>query len=80
MIDDLEPSDLLDAVAVCEFFGGSDHPIDLSTLYRGIQKGIYPKPIKVAGIAVRWLRPELRAARAAMIAARDKTLKTVVEE
>jgi predicted DNA-binding transcriptional regulator AlpA len=68
---ELETSDLLDAEATCRFFGGDANPIDRSTLYRGIQKGIYPKPVKIAAQAVRWLAPELRAARERMIAARN---------
>jgi predicted DNA-binding transcriptional regulator AlpA len=66
-----EPSDLLDADATCKFIGGDGSPINHSTLYRGVAAGRYPKPIKVGASAVRWLRPELRAAHAAAIAARE---------
>lgn len=70
-IDKLDPRDLLDVKATCIFFGGEDRPITRATLYRGMNEGRYPKPIKVAAKAVRWLAPECRAARAAMITARD---------
>jgi predicted DNA-binding transcriptional regulator AlpA len=38
--------ELLDRVEVCRFFGGS-RPINAATLYRGIRKGRYPKPVHV---------------------------------
>jgi predicted DNA-binding transcriptional regulator AlpA len=70
-LNQLSSADLLDVKATCKFFGGESRPITRGTLYRGIAEGRYPKPIKVAAKAVRWLAPECRAARAAMIAARD---------
>jgi predicted DNA-binding transcriptional regulator AlpA len=73
MGEDLKPHELLAIDEVCAFFGGADHPLDPSTLYRGIAAGRYPRPIKVAAVAVRWLLPELIAARQAMIEARDKS-------
>ena len=36
----------LDVRAACEFIGGS-RPINPATLYRGIQRGDFPRPIKV---------------------------------
>jgi predicted DNA-binding transcriptional regulator AlpA len=41
-------SRLLDRREVCRYFGGN-RPINASTLYRGIRKGTYPKPLKVGG-------------------------------
>jgi hypothetical protein len=38
--------ELLDRAETCVFFGGTK-PIDPSTLYRGIRKGLYPKPVKI---------------------------------
>jgi predicted DNA-binding transcriptional regulator AlpA len=49
-------SHLLDKGEVCRYFGGTK-PINPSTLYRNIRKGIYPKPLKVGGLS-RWLRTE----------------------
>jgi predicted DNA-binding transcriptional regulator AlpA len=54
-------SDLLDRDAVCAFFGGTK-PLNAATLYRGIRKGRYPKPVKVGPGSSRWLRSECEAA------------------
>jgi predicted DNA-binding transcriptional regulator AlpA len=53
-------SELLDRDATCRFFGGSK-PLNAATLYRGIRKGRYPKPIKVGPGSSRWLRTECEA-------------------
>jgi predicted DNA-binding transcriptional regulator AlpA len=60
-----------DRPAVLKFFGGS-RPLHVSTLYRGLRDGTYPKPVRVSGSAVRWLRSECEAAAQRMIAARDE--------
>jgi predicted DNA-binding transcriptional regulator AlpA len=70
-VENISPSDLLDVGATCKFIGGDETPIDRSTLYRGVSSGLYPKPIKITQSAVRWLRPELHAMRAAAMAARE---------
>jgi len=54
-------SDLLDRDATCRFFGGT-RPINPATLYRGVRKGRYPKPVKVGPGSSRWLRAECQAA------------------
>jgi predicted DNA-binding transcriptional regulator AlpA len=59
--------DLLDRHAVCRLLGGS-RPINAATLYRNIARGLFPKPIKVAGSS-RWLRTEIEAALASMVEA-----------
>ena len=53
--------ELLDRDAVCVFFGGT-RPLNPATLYRGILKGRYPKPVKVGPGSSRWLRAECEAA------------------
>jgi predicted DNA-binding transcriptional regulator AlpA len=53
--------DLLDRREVCRFFGGT-RPLNSATLYRGIRKGRYPKPVKVGPGSSRWLRSECEAA------------------
>jgi len=63
-------SELLDRDAVCRFFGGSK-PINPATLYRGVRKGRYPKPIKVGPGSSRWLRAECEAALQAMAEVRS---------
>lgn len=54
--DDLVPSDV-----ACRLIGGRLSPIDPSTLYRGVQAGRYPKPLKVGPSTNRWSVGELRA-------------------
>jgi predicted DNA-binding transcriptional regulator AlpA len=50
---------LLDKAEVCRLFGGT-RPLNPSTLYRGIRKGLFPRPIHVGGSS-RWLRSECEA-------------------
>jgi len=50
-------ADLLDRREVCRFFGGS-RPLNPATLYRGIRKGRFPKPLKIGPGTSRWLRSE----------------------
>ena len=40
----------------CRFFGGI-HP---ASLYRGIRRGVFPRPLKIGGSS-RWLRSECEA-------------------
>jgi predicted DNA-binding transcriptional regulator AlpA len=60
---------LLDKGEVCRYFGGSK-PINPSTLYRNIRKGIYPKAVKIGGLS-RWLRTECEAVLRAMVEVRS---------
>jgi predicted DNA-binding transcriptional regulator AlpA len=60
--------ELFDRRAACAFFGGTK-PINIATLYRGIRRGRYPKPIKVGGSS-RWLRSECEAALRIMVEGR----------
>jgi predicted DNA-binding transcriptional regulator AlpA len=53
---------------VLAYFGG-EKPINISTLYRGIGTGRYPKPINVGG--ARWIADECEAALDRIIAKRD---------
>jgi predicted DNA-binding transcriptional regulator AlpA len=62
-------AELLDRDAACRFFGGT-RPINSGTLYRGIRKGRYPKPVKVGPGSSRWLREECEAALQAMVQGR----------
>jgi predicted DNA-binding transcriptional regulator AlpA len=62
-----EPDDeLWDAPKVQEYFGGSK-PIHISTLYRGVNSGLYPRPMNVSPNVVRWIPRECRAARKRML-------------
>ena len=62
------PPRLWDCATTCAFFGG----IDVSTLYRGVHSGRYPRPVNVSDNVVRWLADECEAALQRMIAARDE--------
>jgi len=64
----VQKPDLMTMMEVRVFFGGT-RLIDTSTLYRGMNSGRYPRPIRVGD--VRWIRSECEDALAAMIAARD---------
>lgn len=66
------PSDLtlLDRDEVCRFFGGPTKPINAATLYRGINAGKYPQPVK-DGTRSRWLKSECEAVLRRLIAQRD---------
>ena len=66
--------ELWDRQTVLDFFGGTK-PLHISTLYRGLASGIYPKPINTSGNTVRWLASECRATLQRMIAARDEPHK-----
>jgi predicted DNA-binding transcriptional regulator AlpA len=58
--------DLLNVNAVCRLFGGSERPIDKSTLWRGIKVGRYPKPIRISAQVRPWSRQDCEAALEAM--------------
>jgi predicted DNA-binding transcriptional regulator AlpA len=66
----MERDELLDRRAACAFFGGV-RPIHFATLYRGIDAGRYPKPVRVSPNTSRWLRSECEIALRALISARD---------
>ena len=63
---------LIDIKAVCRKLGGVDSPVHAATVYRAINAGKLPKPVKIAGgNASRWLEGEIDAAIEARIAERD---------
>jgi predicted DNA-binding transcriptional regulator AlpA len=49
-------TELLDRRAVCALLGGTK-PLNPTTLYRNIRKGLLPRPIHVGGSS-RWVRGE----------------------
>jgi len=61
--------ELLDIKAVCRLIGGS-RPLNPCSVYRYIQRKMWPKPIKVGGNS-RWLKDECLAALQAMIGGRN---------
>ena len=60
--------DLLDRRAVCRLLGGS-RPINASTIYRLIRRGLLPRPLKLGGSS-RWVRSEIEAVLAALVVRR----------
>ncbi|UFW91541.1 hypothetical protein BjapCC829_46925 (plasmid) [Bradyrhizobium barranii] len=62
---------LWDSETTRAFFGG----IDISTLYRGMAAGRYPRPVLVSEHVARWLAEECEAALERLIAARDEPRK-----
>jgi predicted DNA-binding transcriptional regulator AlpA len=62
--------DLMDKGEVCLYFGGSK-PINPATLYRGIRKGRYPRPVKVGPGSSRWLKSECELALRSMVEGRS---------
>jgi predicted DNA-binding transcriptional regulator AlpA len=65
------PDEHLTCDEVLAFFGGTK-PIHISTLYIGMRRGRYPRPIHVGG--ARWLRSECEATVRKMVEQRDKFL------
>jgi predicted DNA-binding transcriptional regulator AlpA len=62
-------TELLDRDAVCRLIGGN-RPINAATLYRGIRRGRYPRPVKVGPGSSRWLRSECESALQSLIEGR----------
>jgi predicted DNA-binding transcriptional regulator AlpA len=63
-------ADLLDRAEVCRYFGGT-RPINPATLYRGIRRGLYPRPVHIGPGSSRWLRSECEVALARMVEERS---------
>lgn len=55
----MQQIELVDETTACRIIGGEATPIHRATLWRGIQRGWYPKPIKVGPATNRWNRAEL---------------------
>ncbi|MER9936129.1 AlpA family phage regulatory protein [Mesorhizobium sp. M0088] len=53
--------DLVDEADACRIIGGRNTPIHRSTLWRGINAGRYPKPLKIGPNSNRWRSGELYA-------------------
>lgn len=64
----MNPSDneMMSIREVCRFFGGS-RPVDPSTIYRMINRGDVPAPIKYSPQLHRWSRSDCEKARQALI-------------
>ena len=63
---------LWDSETTRAFFGG----IDISTLYRGMAAGRYPRPVLVSEHIARWLAEECEATLERLIETRDEPCKS----
>lgn len=54
-------NDLVTINAACEILGGKEAPLNPSTLYKGIKRGVFPAPLKLGPGTSRWRRSELLA-------------------
>ena len=68
MTEDIE---FWECQAVLKYFGGGK-PLHISTLYRGMAAGRYPRPVNVGASAVRWIAAECRTAALNMIVERSR--------
>lgn len=64
--------DLVDEATACQIIGGENTPIHRSTLWRGINAGRYPKPLKIGPGTNRWRVSELVAVLERAAAERDQ--------
>ncbi|MEI9417559.1 helix-turn-helix transcriptional regulator [Mesorhizobium sp. Cs1321R2N1] len=71
-LSDLSDNDLVDEATACRLIGGSSTPIHRSTLWRGINAGRYPKPLKISASTNRWRVSELAAVVEKAAAAREE--------
>jgi predicted DNA-binding transcriptional regulator AlpA len=62
----LDDNGMYDIHVVCRYFGGT-RPLHMATIYRGMEEGRYPRPVRVSPGANRWLGRELKACRQALI-------------
>ncbi len=67
-------SQLVDEGAACRILGGEESPIHRSTLWRGINAGRYPAPLKIGPATNRWRVDDLRAALDRMAGDRDQEI------
>lgn len=65
-------SDLVDETTACKVIGGENTPIHRSTLWRGINLGRFPKPLKIGPGTNRWRVSELVAVLERAAAKRDQ--------
>ncbi|MER9225785.1 hypothetical protein NKI39_09020 [Mesorhizobium sp. M0664] len=54
-------TDLVDEAGACRLIGGENAPIHRSSLWRGINSGRFPEPLKIGPATNRWRVSELIA-------------------
>ncbi|MDJ1464947.1 AlpA family phage regulatory protein [Nitratireductor sp. GZWM139] len=65
-------AELVDEATACKIIGGENTPIHRSTLWRGINAGRFPKPLKIGPGTNRWRTCELIAFLEKAAAERDE--------
>jgi predicted DNA-binding transcriptional regulator AlpA len=68
----LADEDLVDEATFRQIIGGVNTPISRATLWRGVNAGRYPKPLKIAAGINRWRVGEARAVIVKATADRDE--------
>jgi len=53
--------EMLSIREVCRFFGGREKPLDQSTIYRWIQRGILPRAVRMGSRTMRWKRSDCQS-------------------
>jgi len=66
LVAQIDDDGLYDLDAVCRYFGGTK-PLHPATIYRGIEAGRYPRPVRVSTNTNRWLGRELKVCRQALV-------------
>lgn len=69
-------TELVDEATACKIIGGAKTPIHRSTLWRGINAGRFPKPLKIGPGTNRWYTSELIEFIERAAAARASTSET----
>jgi predicted DNA-binding transcriptional regulator AlpA len=67
----IDADEMLTIKEACALIGGSKRPIHFATYYRGVQAGIYPRPVKVSAHLVRVSKRALVETLARMVARDD---------
>lgn len=67
---ELADDDVVTIPMACEFLGGTGNPISPATYYRGVNRGIFPRPVHHGKNISRVVVGELRACRRKAMEAR----------
>src|SRR5262249_44962113 len=73
VVTEIVDDGLYDLGFVCAYFGGNK-PLHPATIYRGIDDGRYPRPVRPSPNVNRWVGKELLAAKQAIIDAPRRPL------
>jgi hypothetical protein len=71
----VEDDGLYDLGFVCAWFGGNK-PLHVATIYRGMNEGRFPRPVRPSPNVNRWIGRELKAAKQAIVEAPRHPLRS----